>query len=83
MEYRSMNGRPGGTGGKPNGYQQLQAKYALYDLKSDVGETTNVADQHPEVIARLEKYAQEVRADLGDKLTKTKGSGVRPIGRAN
>lgn len=81
--YRSMNGRPGGTGGKPNAYQQLKATYALYDLKADVGETTDVAKQHPEVVARLEKYAQEVRDDLGDKLTKTKGSGARPIGRAN
>ena len=54
---------------------------ALYDLKSDVGETTDVLDQHPEVVARLEAAAEIARADLGDKLTKRVGDGVRPIGR--
>jgi hypothetical protein len=27
----------------------------LYDLESDPGETRNVAEQHPEVVARLMK----------------------------
>ncbi|MEL7500294.1 MAG: sulfatase [Planctomycetota bacterium] len=80
--YRSMDGKPGGTDGKPNPYKQLQAKFALYDLKADVGETTNVAAEHPEVVARLQNYAAEMRLDLGDRLTKTQGSGVRPIGKA-
>jgi len=30
----------------------LKEKY-LFNLKSDVGETTNVIDQYPEVTARL------------------------------
>src|SRR6185295_10158766 len=28
-------------------------KVQLYDLVKDLGETTNVADKHPEVVARL------------------------------
>ena len=30
----------------------------LYDLKSDVGEKRNVAKQHPEIVAELQKLAQ-------------------------
>lgn len=79
--YRTMNGRAGGRGGYPNTYQQKKIGRALYDLKSDVGETTDVLDKHPEVVARLEAAAEIARADLGDKLTKRVGDGVRPIGR--
>ncbi len=41
----------------------------LYDLKADIGETTNVADKHPEVVARLRKLAEKAQADLvnGDR----------------
>lgn len=82
-QYRSMNGKPGGKDGKPNPYQQNQAKYALYDLRADIGETKNVAAEHPEVVAKLEKYAAEMRIDLGDRLTKIKPTGARPIGKSD
>ena len=26
----------------------------LYDLEADIGETNNIADQHPEIVERLE-----------------------------
>lgn len=80
-QYRSMNGRPGGSNGKPAPYEQLRTGLELYDLKNDVGETTNVFDQYPEVVAELQKHAQAARADLGDRLTQAKGSGQRPPGR--
>ena len=38
----------------------------LYDLKKDIGEKSNVAAQHPEVVERLLKKAQHARADIGD-----------------
>lgn len=79
--YRSLNGRQGGTQGKPVKYDQNKATFALYDLKSDIGETTDVAQDHPDVVKRLEKYAAEIRADLGDRLSKTPGPGIRPAGR--
>lgn len=79
--YRSINDRVGTDDGKPIRYDQNQAELALYDLKSDVGETTNVSDQHPEVMKRLMKYAEEIRSDLGDKLQKKKGKGIRTAGR--
>lgn len=38
----------------------------LYNLDSDIGETTDVADQHPEVVAELKKLAEKARKDIGD-----------------
>jgi len=37
---------------------------ALYDLASDIGETTNVAGEHPEVVARLTQLLEAHKADL-------------------
>ena len=41
----------------------------LFDLKSDVGEKQNVADRYPEVVARLQRQAETIRAELGDVRT--------------
>ncbi|MEM7784050.1 MAG: sulfatase [Planctomycetota bacterium] len=79
--YRSINDRQGTDDGRPIRYDQNKAEFALYDLKSDVRETTNVAALHPEAVARLSKYAEDLRSDLGDRLTKVKGKGNRPVGR--
>jgi arylsulfatase A-like enzyme len=35
----------------------------LYDLDSDMGETHNVADQHPNVISKIETYLKTARTD--------------------
>lgn len=50
----------------------------LFDLQSDPGETTNVFDEHPDVVARLLAYAEQARAELGD--TDRPGKGLRPAG---
>jgi arylsulfatase A len=39
---------------------------ALYDLKADIGEKTDIADQHPDVVKRLLALADKARLDLGD-----------------
>ncbi len=80
-EYRSLNGKPGGRDGVPASYKQRKTKQALYDLKNDVGEATDVAAEHPDVVARLERAAEEARAALGDTLTGRTGNEVRPAGR--
>lgn len=80
-KFRTMAGKPGGTGGSPNAYAQASIGLALFDLREDPGETTDVAAANPEVVARLQRLADLARADLGDKLTKTKGTGIRPAGR--
>jgi arylsulfatase A-like enzyme len=38
----------------------------LYDLKSDIGEKTNVAAKHPEVVARIEAYLRTARTESKD-----------------
>ena len=79
-QYRTMAGQTMGGEGKPGPYRQAKIGYELFDLKSDVGETTNVAENFPDVVKRLEQQAEMARKDLGDKLTKRKGAGVRPRG---
>lgn len=81
--YQTLNGAKGGTKGKPVKYQQAKIETELYDLKNDVGETTNVADKFPSEVERLMKLIEIGRAELGDKLTNTKGSGVRPVGQVD
>ena len=36
----------------------------LYDLESDVGETTNLLKEHPEIVQRLQGYMKALKADL-------------------
>jgi arylsulfatase A-like enzyme len=79
--YRTLAGKTGGSGGSPVNYQQVDTGQCLYDLETDVGETTDVAAQHPDVVARLLAAAEAARADLGDTLTKRDGNGRRKPGR--
>ena len=44
----------------------LAAPLALYDLRSDVTEKTNVAAQHPEVVARIDAFLTTARSDNPD-----------------
>ena len=54
-------------------------KEELYNLESDIGEAENVAKENPEIVSKLKQYADEIRADLGDKTAEAPG--VRPLGR--
>jgi hypothetical protein len=74
-----MAGKPGGTGGIPTAYSQAKIGRELFDLEADIGETTDVASSHPEVVERLTALANVMRKDLGD--TNVKGAGIRPAGR--
>ena len=79
--YRTLAGKPGGKDGKPAAYSQNETPLALYDLEKDPGETTNLADKHPDVVKRLKELAEKAREDLGDSAAKKEGKGVRPPGR--
>jgi arylsulfatase len=80
--YRTLGGRPGGKDGIPAKYENRKLELAeLYDLQNDVGETTNIAEKHPEIVKRLEAFAETLREDLGDALTHRTGKGVREPGR--
>ncbi|MEW4526752.1 sulfatase [Maioricimonas sp. JC845] len=78
--FRSLTGDPG-RDGKPAGYTQGKTDLVLFNLREDIGETTDVKDQHPEVVARLKALAEKAREELGDSATKQKGSGFRPPAR--
>jgi len=79
-KYRSLTGTPG-RDGRPAGYSQIMSGLELYDLKKDISEKHDVADQHPEVVKRLQALAEKARDDLGDRLTKRKGKNRRPAGK--
>jgi len=80
--YRSLNGREGGKDGLPVAYDNNTIDHIeLYDLSMDISETKNVAAQYPEVVAQIEILANNMRAELGDKLNGQNGKENRPVGR--
>ncbi|WP_169980753.1 sulfatase family protein [Tautonia rosea] len=79
-DYRSLNG-DGGSGGQPAPYISRTIGLALFNLDNDIGESTDVKDDHPEVVDRLQALVERARAELGDTSTDQQGSGVRPPGR--
>jgi len=82
--YRSLNGREGTNDGLPIDYDQNDlTELELYDLHNDIGEKNNVIAEHPDVLRRLEAYAERARTELGDSLTDREGAGVRPIGKSD
>jgi arylsulfatase A-like enzyme len=54
---------------------------ALYDLRRDPAERYDVQSLYPEIVAELQKIAENAREDLGDELTNRVGKNVRPIGK--
>ena len=56
-------------------------EHRLFNLKNDVGEKRDVADQNPEIVARLQRRAKAIRAELGD--VRTTGSDQRKINLEN
>ncbi|MFN3166295.1 MAG: sulfatase [Phycisphaeraceae bacterium] len=70
-----------GKDGQPGPQDYPTIERSLFNLKDDVGESNNVIDQHPDVVASLMEVVEQARAELGDSLTKRKGEAVRPAGR--
>ncbi len=54
------------------------AKGELYNLNSDISESKNVAEDHPQIVAQLREAAKQTEDDLG---TDGKGPGCRPLGK--
>lgn len=55
-------------------------KPEMYDLRRDPGERYNVITQYPEEAAKLMKIADQKRHELGDDLTRMKGTERREPG---
>jgi arylsulfatase A len=53
----------------------------LYDLDADVGETTDLATEHPEVVSQMQVHVEATRHALGDERTGQVGVDIRAIGR--
>lgn len=53
----------------------------LYDLPRDPGETTDIADRHPDEVGRLLAFVAEMDADWGIAKN-VKGIGARPPGKS-
>jgi arylsulfatase A-like enzyme len=80
--YRTLAGRDGGRDGVPAKYENAAvAAPSLYDLARDVGETTDVAADHPAEVRRLLAFAEKCRSELGDSLMKRTGVGNREPGQ--
>jgi arylsulfatase A len=78
--YRTLAGRPGGTGRMPVEYEQAKIGPALFDLENDIGEQDDVSARHPAVVERLMALAGRMRQDLGDSAKKMPGQNRRPPG---
>lgn len=78
---RSMKGQTPGKDGRPGKYVTEKVGLELYNLERDPGETTNVFDQHPEIVEKLQRLAEQAREQLGDSATKREGKGARTPGR--
>lgn len=82
--YRTLNGKKGGTNGLPVKYEYNNIdKIELYDLSNDISETKNVAAENPEVLKKIQSLGDQMRIELGDKLTKKIGKGNRQAGKIN
>jgi arylsulfatase len=66
-----------------HGYRIEQLELSLFDLETDPGERHNVAAEHPAVVNRLSRFAEEARRELGDLLQGFQGAGVRAPGIDN
>jgi arylsulfatase A-like enzyme len=78
-QYRTLDGRSGGTGGIPTKYSQAETRLALYDLENDISEEHNVAKDHPDVVTYLTRLADTITDDIGNGTKQ--GPGYRAPGK--
>jgi arylsulfatase A-like enzyme len=69
-----------GADGVSTKAKKAEIGLSLFDLEADVGESKNVAAEHPDVVKQLEAFGEQAREDLGDSLTNRIGKNVRPPG---
>ena len=72
--YRSYINVEPGENLHPGIYGKGKAGLELYNLKNDIGETTDLAEQFPDVVIDLEELGEQARSILGDKITGRIGS---------
>ncbi|MEQ8218998.1 MAG: sulfatase [Arenibacter sp.] len=81
--YRTMDGQEPGKDGLPGEYRMIEMEeIELYDVSTDISETKNVAEDHPEVVDKIKILANEMRHELGDSLLELEGTKNREAGKA-
>lgn len=74
--YPTLAGRPGGRDGARAKSETARVEHLeLYDVQHDLGETTDVAAAHPEIVRNLLLAVEQAREDMGDALVGRKKSG--------
>jgi len=53
-----------GTGGEKGSMSNLKLELSLFNLSDDIGETTNLAAQHPEIVEKLIKYMDDFKVEI-------------------
>lgn len=56
---------------------------ARYNLRRNPGDRYDVREQHPDIVERLEKIAEQSREALGDDLQHRSGKQTRLAGRSD
>lgn len=73
--YITLLDQPQGKDGMPGNPKSIKMENPeLYDLKNDIGDQHNIADQHPDIVQKIHQLADEIRKKLGDKLTIVEGN---------
>ncbi len=67
------------AGAHPHFTKKQKPKTLLFNVVEDIACQHDVAEQHPEVVAQLNRYAEDARRDLGDR--DVRGKGQREIGK--
>ncbi len=79
--YNSVDGGVVENGGAVGSYLSRRIELSLFDLETDIGETTDVSADHPEQVRRLLALAETARAEIGDAATGRTGAQIREPGR--
>lgn len=81
-KYVTYGAYVAGNDGQPGSLTNLELKKAeMYDLRRDPGERYDVITQYSEEAVKLMKIADDMRKDLGDNLTRVKGTERREPGK--
>jgi len=73
-EYNSNIGVLPNDGGRGSGHVKSETDFALYDLRRDPGERSNVIERYQDIADSLMRAMEEYKSELN------KNGGIRPIG---